>query len=161
MNKNKNLRGFSLIDIIIALGIASLLFFSIYELFIFSTRATYSRVNKTESLQFAEEGIEAVRTLRNRGWDTYIGSKSVGTNYYLTLSGDQWTLGTTPTALINSLFTRTIVFNNVNRDGSGNISTSGTLDPDTKKVTVTVSWQERGNNRNLSLATYVTNFLNN
>jgi len=45
------------------------------------------------------------------------------------------------------------------RDSNSNIVESGgTNDPNTKKVTVTVSWEERGRDHKLEIFTYLTNW---
>jgi len=55
---------------------------------------------------------------------------------------------------VNS-FTRKVVFENTFRDATDNIvETGGINDPNTKKATVTVSWQEK----QLEIITYFTNW---
>ena len=45
------------------------------------------------------------------------------------------------------------------RDGTDNIVESGGADdPNTKKVTATVSWEERGRSHSIELITYLTNW---
>lgn len=156
MKKNK--KGFSLIDIIVALAIIGLVFIGIYQLFIISTQASYTRSKKMEAVQLAQETIEAVRTLRNNGWTDNMTTLAEDTEYYLVLSGDEWTLSVIPTSLINDLFDRTVLLESVYRDEDDNIADSGTLDPKTKKVVATVEWQERGQINSVVLETYLTNF---
>lgn len=145
-------------DTLIAIAMIALVFISTYEIFIISTQASYTRAKKIEAAQLAQEGIEAVRTLRNNSWTDNIASLTNGTTYYLEFSANEWTLTTSPPNLINALYTRTIILTAVNRDANDNISPTGTLDPDTKKITVTVSWPEKGENKSISLETYITNF---
>ncbi|MFC1687410.1 type II secretion system protein J [Patescibacteria group bacterium] len=55
------------------------------------------------------------------------------------------------------IFSRDITIVNLQRDVDGNIVESGgTVDPNTKKTTVTVSWTERGNAKEVSLSTILT-----
>lgn len=107
----------------------------------------------TQASFLLEEGAEAVRIIRDSGWSN-ISSLIVGTNYYLTfLAGNS----TTPSTV--GIFTRTIVFANVNRDNNTKdiVSSGGTLDDQTKLVTVTVSWPEGGVTITKTLQFYIMN----
>lgn len=55
-------------------------------------------------------------------------------------------------------FTRQVVFDDVSRDANDDIASSGTNDPDTKKATITVSWQERERAHQIQVVTYFTNW---
>lgn len=102
-----------------------------------------------------EEGAEAVRVLRDDAWSN-ISSLAPGTNYYPTFSAGTWTLSTTPNTV--GIFTRKIAVANVNRDNTTqDISASGTNDPGTKLVTVTVSWLEGGTTVTKTLQFYILN----
>lgn len=58
-------------------------------------------------------------------------------------------------------FYRSLTVTNMNRDANGNLVVSGgTPDPNTKKVTVQLSWQERGQPKNFSLSTMLTAWAN-
>jgi len=99
-----------------------------------------------------EEGAEATRILRDNAWSN-ISSLSVGTNYYPTFS-NSWTLSATPSTV--GIFTRTITVANVNRNvTTGDIAVSGTNDPGTKLIIVTVSWNESGQAISKTLSFYM------
>jgi len=157
----KNNKGFSLVEIVIAIAIATMFFLSIYELLLFANKVTHTGLRKIEAIHFAQEGIEAVRMVRDSGWTNNISTLTDETTYYLSLVGDHWELTALVPPLINSVFTRTVVLQAVNRDANDDISAIGTADLKTKKVVVGVSWQERGINHSVSLETYITNFLAN
>lgn len=82
-----------------------------------------------------------MKSIRDASW-TNISGLTLDTNYYLTFNTgtNTWSLGTTPTATIDSIFTRAVVVSAVNRDANDDIAVSGTVDTRTKKVTVTTSW---------------------
>ena len=89
-----------------------------------------------------EEGAEAVRILRDNGW-TNISALDPGTAYYPVFSSGTWTLSDTPNTV--GIFTRTVSVASVTRDNiTKDIAGSGTDDPGTKLVTISVSWQEGG-----------------
>ena len=159
--KNKKI-GFSLVEIVIAIAISVMFFLAIYEMILFATKITANSLRRVEAVNFAQEGIEAVRTIRDKSWTTNLAGIANDTNYYLLISGGKWTLTQTAQPFLNTMFTRTIKFYAVNRDVNGNIVASGgTADIKTKKVVSTVSWTERGQSYNVSLETYMTNFLDN
>ncbi len=102
-----------------------------------------------------EEGAESVRILRDNAW-TNISGLTNGTNYYPTFSGGTWTLSTTANTV--GIFARKVTIGSVNRDSTTkDISASGTDDPGTKLVTVTVSWTEAGVNVTKTLQFYILN----
>lgn len=157
--RNPLQRGISVVEILVVISIVGIAIFSLYELVVLSRASSSNQMRRLQAIAYAQEGIEAVRNMRDRSWDDNIASLNAGTPYYLTLSGSAWTLTTTNPGAIENLFTRTVVLSQVNRDSNGNIVSSGTDDPDTRHVDVTITWAERGNNRNVEIETYITNFL--
>lgn len=102
-----------------------------------------------------EEGAEAVGVMRDNSWAN-ISSLTAGTNYYPTFSGGTWTLSSTPNTV--DIFTRTVSIASVSRDNTTkDISNTGTDDPGTKLVTVTVSWVEGGTTITKTLQFYIIN----
>ena len=108
------------------------------------------------------ETMEAVRNFRdNTTWDTDgLGTLTAGTDYYPEIVTVGTTTKWTMTAGTESIgdFTRKVVFDDVSRDTiSYDIeSTYNVLndDPDTKKVTATLSW----GNRSVEIISYLTNW---
>ncbi|HSX57967.1 MAG TPA: hypothetical protein VLE47_01685 [Candidatus Saccharimonadales bacterium] len=152
-----NEKGFGLIEIIITGVIISISFVAFLTFILFSRDASSKAQRNTEAVAKAEEALEVVRKLRDDGYTANITSKTVGTTYYPTLVSNAWTLSTTNP---NTYYTTTIVLSTVARDGSFNIAGSGTVDPNTKKVAATVSWNDSGT-KNVVLTTYITNIKNN
>ncbi len=102
-----------------------------------------------------EEGAEAVRILRDDDWAN-ISALTNGTEYYPVFSGGTWTLSETPGTA--GIFTRMVSIASVERDNTTkDIAVSGTDDPGTKLITVSVSWQEGGVIRTKSLQFYIMN----
>lgn len=137
-NKNK---GFTLVEILIACAIISGCIFSLMTASSKGIQTSTEALRQTQSSFILEEGAEAVKSIRDSAWSNISGLTD-GATYYLSFSTDAnvWSLSTTPTPPIDSIFTRTIVFSAVYRDSNDDIASSGTLDSRTKKVTVTVSW---------------------
>lgn len=103
---------------------------------------SHQAFHTTQAAFLLEEGAETVRIARDNTWSN-ISGLSVGINYYPTFSSGTWTLSSTGNTV--DIFTRTVSVANVNRDNTTkDISGSGTNDPGTKLITVTVSWVEGG-----------------
>ncbi len=156
MKKFYKNKGFAMVEIMVAAAIiaASFLFaMAVAQKSIYLSRQATHQV---EASLLLEEGAEATRIVRDNAW-TNISALSSGTNYYPTFSGGTWTLSTTSNAV--GIFTRRVTLEAVNRDlSTGSIVTSGgTTDNYTKKITVTVSWPEGGTTVTKTLQFYVLN----
>jgi hypothetical protein len=158
MNGNK---GISMMEILI---VTAILGFSVSGLLgLISLSLTSSTINKgfSQADALAQETIEQVRNFRDGTlWSTDgIGTLSVGTDYYPELSGSPSVIQMTAGSQTVSGFTKKVIFENVSRDTNDNIvSSGGILDPNSKKLTITVSWQERARNHQRQLITYLTNW---
>ena len=154
-------KGFGLIEILIVVAVVAIAFVGLLSFLINSASVTFRVTRNTEATSLAEEGMEAVRSMRDESWTTSISGLLPGTTYYPVVSGNKWTLSTTNPGLVNGLYIRTVAIANVNRDANDDISVSGTLDTNTKQITVVVSWSETQQAKNVTLQTYITNFLDN
>ncbi len=102
-----------------------------------------------------EEGAEAVRITRDNAWSN-ISNLIPGANYYPIFSAGIWSLSSTSNTV--GIFTRSATIANVNRDNATkDISAAGTDDPETKLVTITVSWEEGGATITKTLKFYLIN----
>lgn len=159
-NINGN-KGVSLMEILI---VTAILGFSVSGLLgLISLSVTSSTINKSFSQADAlsQETIEQVRNFRDGTlWSINgIGTLTVGSDYYPEPVGSPLAIQMTSGTKTESGFTKKVVFENASRDYNDDIvSSGGTLDPNTKKLTVTVSWQERGRSHQRQLITYLTNW---
>lgn len=158
-NKRKK-HGFGLAEIIVAAAIIS---GSLYALLLVSqnflnlSRQTTHHV-KAEYL--LEEGLEAIRVIRDRGWTDEIVPLETVTTYYLDFDGITWQASTTASS-IDNFYTRTFTVEDVYRDANDDIASSGTLDSDTRKFNLSVFWtNQRGTTTAKRVSTYYTNFFN-
>ncbi len=171
MNKYRNIeiskyrhrapRGVALVEVVISSAIFLIAVLGITAAFSLSLKASLQNTSKVQATLLAEEGIEAMRAVRDGGWTSKIVPLTAGTSYYLYWTGTNWT-STTTYALVDSTFERKVVLGSVSRDSNQNIVLSGgTNDANTRKVTVTVSWREGTATSTKSLATYLTNIFGN
>ena len=154
-----NNKGFTLVEILIAGAVITVAFTGIVSFLLFSRSVTSKAQRNTEAVSLAEQALEAVRKLRDDSWTANIATLTSGTTYYTTIASNQWSL-TTTNPDTSSYYTTTVVFSDVNRDASDNISATGTNDANTKKVVSTVSWNDSGSKK-VNLTTYITNFKQN
>ncbi len=97
---------------------------------------------------------------RNQSYSGLILPLSTTTTYHLSWTGSDWATTTTP-EYIDETFLRSINAYDVFRDGSDQISTSGTYDPNIKKVTSTVSYWRGHSTTTRLMSTYITNIYEN
>ena len=146
-------RGFSLVEIVLAIAI-----FMILAVVGVTTILQSFSVSKLSEEQikadfYAQEGIEAVRSIKNRGW----GGLTPG-SYGLQSDSGNWVLsGVSDT---KDKYTRQIEISEVERNINGDIMESGgTVDADTLKITSNVNWNFSGTRDDtVSYFTYMTNF---
>lgn len=150
--------GFGLVETVIGSAIMGLVLLGLAQIGQFVLRTVDDANLKVRGAFLAEEGIEAARILRDTGWSVKISPVNTGQPYYLNFSGGVWVLEAAPQPPVDGVFNRQIVFSPVSRDASDNIvSVGGVDDPDSRKVSVTVSWTSRGRSASVSISTYLTN----
>ena len=156
--------GFGLVEVVIASAIISVSIFSLSAVAVIGSQLQRQSLEKIRANFLAEEGVEVMRFLRDKSWSSNLASLSPNTNYYVkfSTSTSQWSISTDFTPYIDSLFIRTVTIDNVSRDSNDSITLSGgTNDPDSKKVTVTISWQEQRATSTVSLSAYLLDIFDN
>ncbi len=106
--------------------------------------------NRTRAAYLAEEGLEALRSIRDKvGGFAVITGRTPDEDDGVQLVGSDWTIVDTP-LMIDNLFTRKVVF-------------SAGPDANTRKVTSTVFWTEIPGNQliSVSVESYLTNWQSN
>ena len=159
---SKKQKGFGLIEILIVGSVIGIGFVGLVAFLVNSSGTTFKITRNTEAVSLAKEGMEAVRNMRDESWNLNIKDLTTSTTYYPVISGNKWTLTSTDPVLVNGLYTRTVLIDSVDRDViNANIVPSGTLELNTKRITVTVTWKENQKTEDVTIETYITNFLDN
>ena len=154
----KNRDGFGIIEFIVAMGIFLIIGASGATNIISSFSSNRLADEETQASLYAQEGIEAVKSIKNQGWQSPFLDTDCSISCGVGIIGASWTwMGTEN---IFGKFTRTIEVSDVFRDSANNIvSSGGSKDPSTKKITSTVVWNfSPSRQNNISLSTYLTNF---
>lgn len=152
----KDLRGQSIIEIVIALAIFSLIAASMVSLAVGGFVSLDQGGEHTQAEALAQEGFEAVRSIRDNAWNT-----NTFTTSSVSISGDKWVFDGEATTETIGKYTRTISFENVCRDGSDDITfcPGSYTDLHTKLATVKVSWSPRiGVVNEVERVGYITNW---
>lgn len=142
LKKQCSEEGVGIIDVIISIAVVSVAFWGFSQIAILGFKILERSEIATEAAYLAEEGIEAVKSVRNESWSTNIAILNVGQDYFPMVSGTKWILVTDDPGLINNRLKRTVTFDRVYRDANDNISEIGTEDPGTRKVTASIFWGE-------------------
>jgi Tfp pilus assembly protein PilV len=131
---NKN--GFSLVEVMLTGAIFVLLVTALVGAWLYGEESEMLSGNRARAILIAEEGLEALRNIRDAGFSNL----SDGT-HGLTTTGNQWNLsGSSDTT---DIFTRQIIISSV--------------DTDIKSVTANVTWQQNPSRTGtVSLVTYIT-----
>lgn len=143
-NTQGDTRGAGLIEVVVGTAIIAVSIVGILAALNLFVRAGLGTTADVQATFIAEEGLEVMRGLRDGAWSN-IDSLASGTAYHLARVGGAWE-ATTTAQTVDEKFTRTVTIDDVyRRDSDDDIvpATStdpNTLDPDTKKVTVSVSW---------------------
>ena len=140
----------------VAIG-ASLLSIAIFTAFSFF-RVLIPLDARTESTIRSDylllEAVDVVKIFRDTSWTTHIASLTTGTPYYLIWDSGDWE-ATTTVSVIDGVYYRTVQLDPVLRDASDDISTSGTTDAGTLKLTAEVSWLTREGTTTRAVEAYV------
>ena len=157
--KLKYKRGMSLAEILVAVFIFMVVLGTLIAINNLYLLSSSQNIKSVKAAYLAEEGIEAVRVIRDNNW-TNISFSTVGVPYYINFdsASSTWKATTTPNSIES--YIRWFVLSQVERDSNGKIvSNGGIVDPDIKLVTVSVFWQDRGSTTTKSISTYISNII--
>jgi len=132
-------KGFSVIEIILAAALFLIFSGGAIIVVLQGFDANRTATEMIVANQYAIEGLEAVRSIGDQSYSNLTLSSGTG---LVRSASNTWTFsGTNNQFGPNNKYTRVITITAVNRDASGNIvSSGGTLDANTKKITATVTW---------------------
>jgi type II secretory pathway pseudopilin PulG len=141
MKEYKKQTGFSIVELLVAIAFISVIVVTISTISNFNNKVLKINEERTQTLLYGIEAAEAVKLL---DWDDLIAN-----DYYLELNANQWEL-LPGSELIDNRYTRTITIEDVYRENISNghaydqiVSSGGNIDPDTKKVIVTIDWESK------------------
>jgi prepilin-type N-terminal cleavage/methylation domain-containing protein len=161
--KTKLKKGFGLVEVIVAIFIFTLILGLLITASNMYISGAGDNLKSAKAAYIAEEGMEAVKIIRDTGWNN-ISTLSDNTNYYLYFDTSSSTnniwKATSTDAFVDSIFIRTFKTSPVYRDLNGRIvTTGGTFDTNSKEISVSVSWLSKNGTTTKTLSTYIANIL--
>ncbi|MCK5466015.1 hypothetical protein KAI56_00760 [Candidatus Parcubacteria bacterium] len=156
---NSKQNGYGLIEIIVVASVGLMIFLSISNCLNSFLKISINNVNTTEALFLAKSSLEQARAVRDEDW-TNISSLNLSDSYYFDSNGDspeKWISQTGTKS--EGRYTIWITISEVQRDGNDDIvSSGGTVDDNTLKITSNISWLTTSGTEQISLFEYLTNF---
>ncbi len=119
----KLIRGQSVVEVIVAFGLATLFLPMIVSGFAATRGGKVQQEQRNLAIGYLEEGVSAIRSIREESWKNI----AAGGTYHPVLNGTRWSLSDGPEVLGD--FTRSLV-----------IEDFSPFDPSIKKITASVSW---------------------
>lgn len=148
----KKIYGFFLIEFIVAVSLFAIIGGGAVAVILGSLSSSRLASEQTTASNLAAEGIEAVKSIKNQSWSAVTNGPHGISN-----AGNVWSFS--GTSDVTPPFTRVITVSDVNRLGGAIVTSGGTLDPETKKVVSTVSWNFTPTRTNsVVLTSYLTNW---
>lgn len=120
-------QGFSLVEVILASTVFALLVTALVGAYLYGQEATALAGNRARAVMLAEEGLEAVRNIRDENF-TNLSNGSKG----LVISSNQWAFS--GASDVTDIFTRRVVIESV--------EVAGEAERNKKSITATVTWQQ-------------------
>ncbi len=131
-------QGFSLVEVILSIAVFALLITTLIGAYFYGQESTALAGNRARAVMIAEEGLEAVRNIRDEDF-----SNLEDGTYGLNISNNAWVLSGLSDNV--DIFTRQIEIS--------------PIDGDRKEVTSTVTWQQNPQRSGIiSVETYLTNW---
>ena len=154
----KRNQGVSMLGIILALGIYAIMSSAIVSLMLGSFAGIMRSEQWIEGNVLAQEGYEAVRSIRDRAWNELVLNESA-----IATNTEGWIFTGEGTIEQIGDFTRTITFSDICRDSSDSmaICPSEYLDVQSKKIDVKVVWPIAALGGNATSSAEYSSYLNN
>ena len=132
---NNKISGFSLVEVLLSATIFSMLVVALVGVLSLGEEASVLGGKRVQAVFFSEEGLEAVRNIRDENFVNLIDG-----SYGLVKVANQWSLVGAP-------------------DINGRTINISTINPNTKLIISMVDWQQNlQRSGNVTLATYLTNW---
>lgn len=157
----RNNRGQSLVEILVAITIATILIGGAVGTIALTLRSNVQNKNLQIANSLGQELLDQASVFAEANWhNIYSPTVVKGSPYYLAISGSAFSLtpGSEAVTVDGVTFNRSFVIENVSRDSSDNIEAvynPANDDPSTQKLTVTTAWLQGTQTAMTSLNKYL------
>ncbi len=150
-------RGITVVEVLFAVAIMASFIGFLSLAFLLYLQIATAGPKHTAAVFLADEGIEAVKSIRNKGWTSETEALNKDVSYHLYLSDEGWQ-ATTTEQLIDETFTRVFVLKEIERNANGEIvDVGGVLDTDSLVVDVSVTWDGLIGRSEIEMSSYLMN----
>lgn len=133
---HRSTSGQMLVELLLAIALGAIMLPALLIGLLASREGKLQQRQRFEATSLAKEAYDAIRTIREQGW-IYV---STNGRYYPVIQNNTWSLAEGTES--KNGFARYVDVSDVLRDINGNIVTSGgSADPSTKKISINVSWE--------------------
>lgn len=154
-NVLKNQKGNLLMEVLVVLVVVGILLTSSSAFPYTLTRTSVDLANRQVAQTYASEAVSALRGIQYDNWNSFP-NPPYSSSYRIVKDSSGWSLSNGDETIGN--YRREVIVSDVLRDGNGNISGTGTVDPNTKKAEVTVFWNSGAGELSTKLITLVSNW---
>jgi len=150
-------KGFSVVEVVLAAGIFAVFISGAVVALISGWYGNRQGADTALATEYAGEGLEAVRSMRNR--DYALVTNTAGSGISRDVSG-LWSFSGVNNTTDSGRMTRAISVESVNRLGDNIVpAPTGTTDPNTKKITAKVNWNlTAARPQEVAVSSYLTNW---
>ena len=145
-------KSISLIELLLAMGIFSVFMVGGLGFIVMGDRTSVMQEQNSKADSLVTQGLEVINFIKKTQWSTLIAD-----DYGISMSGGVWIL-VPDQDVTDGLYTRKINISDVYRDDLENIvdGATGEIDPNTKKITVEVSWNKNGQVQTATNTSFIT-----
>jgi len=148
--------GFGIVELLIVIGIIGLALAGMVGFGNYALKVNSQIKHRVAAVYLAEEAIEAASIVKDEDWSLLTALNS-GSPYHPAINSGKWVLAAGAENINN--YSRQIILEDVYRDAADNIvSSGGSNDPGSRKITATVSWTNQGQNYQMELVSYLTDW---
>jgi len=154
----KNKSGQSLIEVLIAMAVGTITILAAVTVLTLMLRIGKQDVSFQTAAFLEQEVVDKLLVTADRDWQE-VAETSDDETYYLKTTeakGFEIVEGTKTVDIDGVNYTYYIEFDEVNRSDSGAISSSGSSDPSTRKVELSVTWKFQGDDEISTVTKYIT-----
>jgi len=154
--------GLTLIELLVGMAVIAAFMTAAMTTFQKALELANRNSRAVQAAYLAEEGVEALKLMRDNGWQASIAPLVPGTAYYFEFAGGMWK-STTTNLFLDGMYERKFVLSQVRRDATTKdiVASGGALDASTTQATVSVSWRGSSGTTTKSIATYIVNLFAN
>lgn len=159
MSAHQKNKGASLLEVVIGAALVLIVLVGAFSAFNLFVTAGVKNAGAVAATYLLEEGMEALVSMRDRGWTINVASLPVNQTHYLEWKNGNY-VATSSREVIGN-FERSFKLLPVYRDGASKIAETGTLDANMRKITVTVIQNTATGTTTRSLSAYLGNIYEN